>query len=196
MPVRFQGEEIRTDRDVQDLLTKIRQDPRTSNPRILAIDQINMMKARSAGYPKDMHHETMNPVQVHSEKEEMALAQMGFRLEYKHRDYPKFLFRRNAHPKFHKSAQEKKRIETLTPDAQRIEMATTNENDYIEELVVNSADQEKQVMAQKPNKAAGTGPWVRSIPEIAPFEEPAGEDPAVTIARLQGELAGFQKKSA
>ena len=195
MPLRFEGQEIRTDRDVQDLLSKIRQDPRTSNPRVLAIDQVNLMKARNAGYPKDMHHEILSPVQVHSEKEEMAMAQEGFRLEYKHRDYPKFLFRRNQHPKFHKSGEERKRIETMTPDAQRIEMATVNENDYIEEKIVRSAEEEKRTLAEKPNKAAGTGPWVRLVTDIAPFEE-GGEDTAITIARLEGELTALREKKS
>jgi hypothetical protein len=197
MALRFQGEEIRTDVDVQDLLTKIRQDPRTSNPRVLTINQIAQMKAKNGGYPLDMHHDMLSPVQVHSEKEELALSQRGFRREYKHRDYPKYMFRRNAHPKFQKSAEERARIHSLTAEAQRIEMATVNEGDYIEEKIVNAPEEEAKLLKEKPNRTAGTGPWVRSVTEIAPFEEPTGEDPAVTIARLEGELAGFRdKKSA
>src|SRR5215469_6393983 len=144
--IKFQGEDIRTDMDVQELLTKIRQDPRTSNPRVLAINQVAQMKAKNGGYPLDMHHESLSPIQVHSEKEETAAAQLGFRREYRHRDYPKFLFRRNGHPKFQKSKEELKRINQMTPEAQRIEMATLNEGDYIEERVVNSHEEERKLM--------------------------------------------------
>lgn len=195
MALRFQGEEVRTNQDVKELLTRIRQDPKTSNPRVLGINQLSQMKAKNGGYPQDMHHDTMEPVQVHSEKEEMALAQIGFRREYKHRDYPKFMFRRNAHPKYQKSEEEKKRINSLTMEAQRIEMATVNEDDYIEAREIRTEAEEKKLLAEKPNKAAGTSVWCRSTTEIPPFAEPDGEDPQVTIARLQGQLMAQQKAS-
>lgn len=195
MPVRFEGEEIQTDRDVQDLLTQIRRDPRVGNPRVLAINQIRQMQAKNDGYPVDMHHDTLAPTIANNEKEEEALMQAGFRREYRHRAYPMFLFRRNMHPKFAKSDSEKLRISQLTIEAQRIEMVTCNEGDFIEERIVRNEADEKKLLAEPANEAAGRGPWVHTVAEIKPFGDAPLEDPQVTIARLQGELQALKGES-
>lgn len=192
MAVRFEGEEIQTDRDVTDLLAQVRRDPRTSNPRVLAINQIRQMQAKNDGYPVYMHHDTLSPTMANNEKEEEALAQAGFRREYRHRDYPKCMFRRNMHPKFAKSQAEQLRIAQLTVEAQRIEYATCNEGDFIEERVVKNLDEERKLLAEPENVAAGRGAWVFSPTEIQPFGDGPAEDPQVTIARLQGELAAYK----
>jgi hypothetical protein len=194
MALRFQGEEIRTDRDVTQLLEQIRRDPRTDNPRVLWINQNAQMKAKNGGYPIDMHHETYLPVQVFNEKEEDAMSQVGYRREYKHKDFPCAIYRRNGHPKFHKSTEERQRIACLTIEAQRLEMATDNEGDYIETVTVKNQGELDKFMAQKPNKAAKIGSWHLKVTDIDPLDRDPEEDPAVTIARLQGEVDGMKGK--
>lgn len=194
MPITFEQGSVRSDADAQELLRKIRSDPRGENPRVLAINQLLQMQAKNGGYPVHMYHETLNAVVVNDEKEEEAMSQAGFRKQYKFKQYPRYMFRRNMHPKFHKSPLEKIRIQGLSPDAQRIEMATTNEQDYIEERVVKDAMEEVALLKQGPNKAAGIGQWVNTIQEIEPWQEDAVEDPAVTIARLEGEVQALRDK--
>src|SRR5260370_24010642 len=98
--LRIEGEEIQTNGDVQDLLARIRRDPRTDNPRVTVIGQLQQMKWKNGGYPLDMHHDPLLPIRVNNEKEEEAMAQARFPREHNHRDYPKFPCPRNLHPKF------------------------------------------------------------------------------------------------
>lgn len=196
MPVRFEGQDIRTDRDVTQLLEQIRRDPRTTNPRVLWINQAAQMQAKKGGYPVDMYHEVHLPVKVMNEEEEDAMSQLGYRRQYSHREFPCYLHRRNAHPKFHKNPEEKQRIMLLTLEAQRLEMATTNDGDYVESVHVRDEAQYEKLMAQKEQKAAGIGPWCVKVTDIEPLHEGPEEDTAVTIARLQGELEGLKAKAA
>lgn len=190
--MRIEGEEVHSNVDVKALLEKIRRDPRTSNPRVLAIDQMEQQRLRAGGYPIHLHHNTLDPQQVHSAQEEEALIKMGFRREYRTKEYPCYLFRRNMHPKYFKSQQETQRITAMTPDAQRIEMNTVNEMDYIEEKLVKTADEAAKLLAMKPNKSAGTSAWFSKVTDLPPFEDAAEEDPNVTIANLRGKIEAME----
>lgn len=194
MPVRFEGEGIQTEGDVTELLKRIRSDPRTENPRVLYVNQMRMMEGRNAGYPIWMYHDALTAQQVFNEKEEAALAQSGFYRQYKHKSFPTFFFRRNMHPKFQKSAEERARLQQLTEEARRLEMNTVNEGDYIESRVVNNEAEAKKLLAEKENKGAGTGRWYAKLTEVPPFDAAPEEDPAVTIARLQGENDALRAK--
>lgn len=195
MPFRIEGNEVSTNQDVAQLLKQIRSDPRASNPRVLAINQLRQMQAKNNGYPLDLHHDTLLATQVFNEEEEAALTQQGFRREYRHKAYPKFLFRRNMHPKFQKSPEEQKRLQALTLEARTIEMATLNENDYIEERQVKDEGEEKKLRTEKA-KAGITTPWVDAITKIEPFPDAPEEDPAVTIANLRGQVEAMQQRKA
>lgn len=195
MAFRIEGNEVNTNQDVDQLLKQIRADPRATNPRVLSIHQLRHMQSRNNGYPVDMHHDTLLAAQVFNEEEESALTAQGFRRDYRHKSYPKYMFRRNMHPKFQKNADEQRRIQALTPEARVIEMATLNEHDYVEERMVKDEAEEKKLKAEKP-RANVTSPWVDSISKIEPFPDAPEEDPTITIANLQGQLAAMQRKSA
>ena len=191
--LRIEGEEINTNQDVNQLLKQIRSDPRTSSPRVLIINQVAQMRAKNDGYPVDMYHATLLPVSVRNEEEETAIAQHGYQRQYIARLYPKYMFRRNMHPRFQKSAAELARIQILTPEAKVIEMATLNEHDYIEERIAKDAGEEKKLLAEKP-KTNITGSWVDAIGKIEPFPDAPEEDPAVTIANLRGQIEAMAEK--
>lgn len=194
MAVRFEGAEVQTDRDVRELLDNLRKDPRTENPRVLTVLQERQMQARNGGYPIFMHHDSLSPVRVENEKEEMNLTEAGFRREYKHRSFPTWIHRRNMHPKFAKSAQELIRLRGLSPEAQRLEMAQVNDGDFIESVQVKDEVEFAKYMKQPEQKAAGIGKWHHEITDVEPLETP-DEDPQLTIARMEGELAALREKA-
>lgn len=190
----FEIEGVRTsNQDVTSLLAQIRKDPRTKNPRVLAIHQIEHMRTKNGGYPVDMHHADLASVTVRNEDEEAAVSERGFQRQFIFKHYPKHMFRRNMHPKFAKSRDELARIAGLTPEAQKVERATVGENDFIEERIVPDAAAEKKLLAEAPTKFQGK--WFAKITDIEPIKQGPEEDPEVTIARLKGELAGMEKRS-
>lgn len=192
MALLFEGNQVQTDGDVNAMLERLRKDPRTENPRVLVVLQERQMQARNGGYPVFMHHDTLSPQRVENERQEEALAQQGFRREYKHKSYPTWLHRRNMHPRFAKSQEEQIRMRALSPEAQKLEMAVVNEGDFIESVQVKDEAHEAKLMAQQPNALAGIGKWCHDVTEIDPISQGPEEDPLVTIARLQGQLAGLQ----
>lgn len=193
MAFRIEGIEINTNQDVDSLLKQIRADPRASNPRVLAINQLRQMQAKNNGYPLHLYHASLLPAIVNNEEEESALAEHGYQRQYTHRNYPKFMFRRNMHPKFQKSAAEQARLQTLTPEARVIEMASLNEHDYVEERLVKDEAEEKRIRAEKPKNNV-TGPWVDALGKIEAFPDAPEEDPAITIANLRGQLQAQESR--
>jgi hypothetical protein len=185
---------LNTDREVQDFLARVRKDPRTTNPRILQVQMTIAARGKNGGFPHDMYHDSLSPVTVQNVEEEMIMSQAGFYSEYRHRSFPVTLFRRNMHPRFEKSPEERQRIQALTPEARAIEMATVNEHDYIEECLVHT-QAELDAKLAIPARKGVTSAWVRKFAEVEPFEQPSNEDPALAIARLEGQLAEARAKA-
>jgi hypothetical protein len=150
--------------------------PAADNRPVLMIDIIEQQQARNNGYPKWMYHEALEPQQVKNREQERAIAAQGYKTFYVQRSspYPAYVFRRNMDPKFE------------DPNA-----ATGAPGDFIEQQLVRSeGEMEALKKTRKPKTAIGE--WVREIADLPPIADGPTEDPAVTIARLQGELTAMK----
>jgi hypothetical protein len=172
------GEQTMSQREVDQFLTEARMAPTNKSPRVLGINQITIMRAKQNGYPVDMHHPTMEMRQAFKEEEEMALASLGYQRNYIAKEYPKALFRRNMSPRF----------EPQFDPATQIQL----NHDFVEEKVCRSEDQEKALRAMKPKP--GQSAWFDKITDLPPLDDSLAEDPKVTIARLEGQVAGLQQE--
>lgn len=174
-------------------LLKAHSNPKANNRPILASNMHKMQLAKNNGFPKDMYHASLAPVMIFNEDQERAIAEKGYVPYYIPHTHPRTLYRRNMHPKFFKSQTELKRIQTLTAEAQKIEMTTVNPDDYIEERIVASAEIEANVRKEK--VTANQSAWFDTPTKIEPFPDAPSEPPGETIARLQGELNALKGKS-
>ncbi len=166
------GNQTMTEREVSQFLADVRMSPTQKSPRILGINQIPIMRAKSNGYPIDMHHPTMEMRMAMKEEEEMALSSIGYGRQYILKTYPKAMFRRNMavnfEPKFDIATQ-----------------LQTN-NSFVEERTVRTEQEEKALRLMKPK--IGQSLWFDKITDIPEIEEGPAEDPLVTIANLRGAL--------
>lgn len=194
------GRQTLTNAGVQELLKEVRMRAQNGNPPIRGIAILRTMRAKNNGFPKIMSHAELDPVMIYKEEEQVALEAEGYSENYIPRAYPKMLFRRNMHPRFHKSPEELTRILQLDDRTKEVELATTNEHDFIERVTVASAEQEAKLKAdeeawfKKHPKRKDIGPWCAKITDIEAFPEGPDEDPAVTVARMEGELAEARRQ--
>ncbi len=157
--------------DVTAIMSALRP-PKNANPPILGIRLQNMMREQQNGYPKHLYHDALDPVFALNEDQEAELQKLGYVEHYIRRTHPKTLFRRNFDKKF---ALQR---DLATGEPVNIE--------FVETRILKSAHAEAELRKQKP--ALGCGPWVEKLDQIEPIPEGPGEDPAVTIGRLQGQL--------
>jgi hypothetical protein len=176
--VRPTGEQTMSQREVDALMQEARMSGKPNAPLTLGIRQIRMMREKNAGYPKHMYHETLEPRIAIDEREENALTQAGYTEQYYHKNYPKFLHRRNMDAKFE-------------PNFDRATGLLTNEP-FVESRMVRNPEDEKALRAMKPKK--GESPWFEAVAELPPLEEAPDEDPAVTIANLRGQIEALERK--
>lgn len=163
--------------DVQAIMNQLRP-PKNANPRILAINQRAMQTAKQNGYPKHLYHANLDPVLALTEDQEEELMQLGYQPHYIRHDYPKMLYRRNMDPK-------------LGPQIDKSTGKVAN-NPFIEEVMVRSKEAEDSLMKAKiPN---GCGQWYARFVDVPELPEGPAEDPAVTIARLEGEVSALRSK--
>ena len=165
--------------DVEKIMSALRP-TKNSNPPVLAIRCLAIMREKQNGYPKHLYHESLEPVLALNEDQHAELMKIGYVEHYIPREYPKILFRRNMDPKFN-----------LRRDV------ATNEplnHDHVEERIVRS--QEAEAKVRKQPVPQGCGPWVSKLDDIEPLPDGPEEDPDVTIARLQGELAEARRPRA
>jgi hypothetical protein len=173
------GQQTMSMREVDQFLQEARSAPRSKNPIVLGLNMLKMMRAKNNGYPKHMYHATYDMRVVTKEEEETALIQIGYSETYIARDYPKAMFRRNMAAKF----------EPKFDLATGVQLAAS----WVEEIVVRNEQQEKELRLMKPHQ--GQSIWFDKITDLPAIEEAPDEDPAVTIARLQGQLSAMQRPS-
>ena len=166
-----------SNKEVQDLLRKLRE-PTTDNEPVLAINQWATQVAQAGGYPLNMYHESLEPVQVLDRAQEAEMAKLGFTRYYIYRDYPRMLYRRNQHARF----------------APQIDPATkqTTNLPWVEMRTVQNRAEEDALEAER--APAGCGPWKRKLDDIDPLPAEPVEAPSVKIARLEGELAALRAR--
>lgn len=164
---------------VQKILTELQNTPGTTNDPVLAVNQLEMQRAKNNGYPRHMYHERLTPVSVNNRGQEEAMAREGYVRNYILHAYPKFLFRRNLDPKF---------------DARRDPATNAQLSEaFVEERLVKTAEDEAAL--RKMHTPKGCGPWCARIPDIEPIPEGPDEDPQLEIERLKGQLAEAQRKA-
>lgn len=173
------GQQTMSQRDVDQFLTEARMAPTNKSPRVLGINQLPLMRAKNNGYPIDMYHPVHDMRKALKEEEELALAGMGYSRQYTRKEYPKAMFRRNMDPKFEPAFDAASTLQTNIG--------------FVEERTVRSADEEKALRAMKPK--ANQSIWFEKVTDIPEIEDGPTEDPKVTIARLEGELAGVKAKT-
>lgn len=174
------GQQTMNQREVDAFLQEARTAPKTKSPRILGINMLAMMKAKNDGYPKDMYHASHEMRQALKEEEEIALATIGYQLQYIPRAYPKAMFRRNMAPKFEPQFDPATGIPTNNP--------------FVEERTARTEQDEKTLRAMKPGK--GQSAWFERFTDLPEIEDGPSEDPAVTIARQAGELEALRAQAA
>jgi hypothetical protein len=170
------GNQTATKQDVDRLLADTRAGATKENPRILARFQRAQMLAKNNGYPKDMYHPVLDMRQAMNEKEEEALATLGYSDRYIAKAYPKVLFRRNMDPRFE-------------PKFDRATGLQVN-MDYVEERSVKTLEEEKALRALPPTR--GASPWFDRVVDLPPIDEGPTEDPSVTQARMEGEIEALR----
>jgi hypothetical protein len=166
------GNQTMTQREADQFLTEARMAPTTKSPRILGINQIPLMRAKSNGYPIDMHHPTLQMRQAMKEEEELALSGIGYQRGYIVKEYPKVLFRRNMATTF----------EPRFDPATNIQIS----DGFVEERMVRDEKHEKELRSMKVRP--GISDWFARSTDIPEIEGAAEDTDAMKIARLQGRL--------
>lgn len=167
------GQQTFSQAEADGFLNTARTAASTGNPRVLGINAIPLMRAKHNGYPVDMYHPTLAMRQAYKEEEEQALAQVGYQRQYIAKAYPKAMFRRSMAPKFEPQFDAATGIQTNLG--------------FVEEVHCRDAEHEKMLRAMHPKK--GESAWFYRFVDIPTLDDGPFEDPAVTIARLQGQLA-------
>jgi hypothetical protein len=174
------GEQNTSQAEVDRFLKEARESSGSGNPVVLGINQVQMMKAKRNGYPVDMYHEKFEMRQALKAEEEQALQLLGYQRQYIPKLYPKVLHRRNMDAKFEPTFEE------------GIGLQLTNS--FVQSITVRDEKHEKEVRAMKTKP--GVSIWYESLAELPEIEDGPTEDPKVTQARLEGEVAGLKAKLA
>ena len=153
-------------KEINELLKTVRNTPDITNRPVLGVNLDKMERAKNGDYPLHLYHTRLESVMVFSREEEEAVSRHGYTRDYKHREFPCFVFRRHFAPKFEAS-------------------------EYIEERTVQNQEMlDKVVKAPLSNaeRLERCSPWVRTVAELPELERTTDEDPNVAIARLQEQL--------
>jgi hypothetical protein len=148
--------------EIAALIKRVRTDPRANNRPVLGVNQIETMRAQNGGYPRDLYHQHLAPVTVLSLDEEQAVSAKGYVRNYIHQAYPAMRYRRNYSAKFEAAS-------------------------FVETCTVSSKD-EDAALGKQP-VPANCGLWCANPNDLEPLPDAPAEDPNVTIARLEGQLA-------
>jgi hypothetical protein len=155
------GDHTPTMKDVHAIMAGLKSTASVNNEPVLAVHQEEQMRAKNKGYPQHMYHAKLDALIVSNPEQRGAAMGLGYTASYQHREYPKFLHRRNMEAKFEAA-------------------------DYVESRQVASKEQEDALRKVKAKN--GQSPWVESLDKVEPLPDEPIEDPQVTIARLQGQL--------
>lgn len=170
-------------RQLEEKIKQVRMTPGADNKPVLAVNIANLQTAKNAGYPKHMHHATLDPVMALNDKEEAVYMQAGYYPNYRPREFPKWKYRRNTDEKFALAKADVEHVQKV---------GGVLPEPFIEAVQVDSKDAEMALL--KRPKPATAGPWVDAVTDIEPLPDGPAEDPEVTIARLQGQLEEAHRK--
>lgn len=175
-----------TMRDVEDVLAKYHNDSRVTKEPVLMSEILEMERLKNKGFPKWMHHAGLPSVEVTNKDQERGLMEKGYQVSYIHKEYPKFIFRRNTESTVIPACMI---ANVLIPERVAFKFAAP---DHIEERQIKNPAEEAKYRDMEVEQGC-TG-WFDLVADIPKKKRANEEDPAVTIARLQGQLAGAGKK--
>lgn len=155
-------------------------DNRATNELPLGIDQLDLMRGKNGGYPRDMYHASHAPVRVTNKDQETAMAQRGYVRNYIKHAYPKMIFRRNLIT-----------IKQRIGDTKEYEDVPKFE-DFTETRTVLSPEHEKASLAERAPR--GCSQWVADHADLPPISDETTGDKDATINRLQGKLEALEGK--
>ena len=153
-------------------------DNRATNELPLGVDQIDLMRGKNGGYPRDMYHATHQPVRVTNRDQEAAMAQRGYVRNYIKHSYPKMIFRRNGTT-----------IKQRIGDTKEFD-EVAKFPDFVETRTVFSAEHEKASLAERPPRLCS--PWTTEYSQLPPIDDETARDKDAEIARLRGKLEAHE----
>jgi hypothetical protein len=161
----------------RDILNQLN-DNRATNQLPLGIDQLDLMRGKNGGYPRDMYHATHEPIRVTNRDQEAAMSQRGYVRNYIKHAYPKTIFRRN-------SQTVKQRIGD-TKEFEDVAKFT----DFVETRVVLSADHEKASLAERAPR--GCSAWMTEYAALPPVSDETAGDKDAELMRLRGKVEALE----
>lgn len=178
----------RLETQVDELIQKARSAARRGNPVVLGVNQIKLMQAQKAGFPKDLYHEHLPTVHCLTEEEEKVYRENGF-VEYQNANWastkhPKMLFRRNFTTR---------RIVNQQGIFIRDEFKFPAP-ECIEDKTAMTPAEEVEILKRKAE--VNCSQWFATVADLPKLDEAPEEDPAVTIARLEGQVEALKSGKA
>jgi len=100
-------------REIDDELSDLVNTKGTTDSIPLAHDINEMQRLKNKGFPLHMYHATLEPRSAINDAQKQLLIGKGYGLNYKHKDYPCMIYRRNMQLKFKAdSFVESRKVET------------------------------------------------------------------------------------
>lgn len=167
-----------TMQEVQELIKRVRMDPKANNKPVLAVNIQALQTAKNGGYPKHMYHERLDAIVAMNEDEERALNTKGYVTHYIAQSYPKWKYRRNMDARF---------FDQPEPQSNgTVKMVPNPFGDYVEAVEVKNEQAETALL--KGRAPAKGGKWCDRVTDLEPLPDDLQESPEVTQARLEGQL--------
>jgi len=109
--------------ELNDLMTAAGHKQAT-NKTMLAVNVLAIQKGKNNGLPEHFYHDHLPPRIAYTEEQRDLLVKNGFSTTYRHREYPKMLYRRNMNPRFERE-------------------------DFVESRTINTKAEEEKLLAAK-----------------------------------------------
>lgn len=155
-----------TNKEINELIASLTKDPDASNDIALGTDIIEMERAKNGGYPRNMYHQSLQPVIVTNRSQESAVSARGYVRNYIHQEFPRMLHRRNPDVKFKAS-------------------------DYVESRTV--IDDNAMAALMKSRTPEGCSEWGWTAADLPEIVVDSKEAQSLMIAKLQGQLEELRK---
>ena len=108
-------------REIDDELRDLVNTKGTTDSIPLAHDINEMQRLKNKGFPLHMYHATLEPRIAINDAQKQLLAGKGYGLNYKHKDFPCMVFRRNMELKF--KADSFVEARTVATEAERAKLS-------------------------------------------------------------------------
>lgn len=171
----------RNTQEVDQIIEELK-NTRDQNPPVFSSDLLEQERMRKKGFPVWMYHREQLPVHALNQAMVTALELQGFRKgQYIPQNFPRTIFRRN--------------METLRRNELGRIVTTPKFEDYLETKVVHTQEKLDEMLTEPAHKHGVWSSWFLNVGDVPPANEESGEDPNVTIARLQEQLTAMKNQA-